>query len=118
MSLNGMWTVEIYGIYGWESTGVLSLEDGRAIGGGNNHYSMGIYTVLKDGVEMDLDIDYFGSPRTMFGEARREITLRFEGEQEGDVIDGTLRRSDKPKMVLTARLTRKTALPTRRRRAA
>ena len=30
------------GLFGWETTGILILDNGRAIDGGNHHYSVGI----------------------------------------------------------------------------
>ena len=50
MSLDGIWTLEFYGAFGWESAGVLILEKGRALGGGNNHYSRGTYALENDTV--------------------------------------------------------------------
>jgi len=43
MTFDGIWAAQIYGVYGWESTGILILENGRVLGGGNNHYSIGTY---------------------------------------------------------------------------
>lgn len=113
MSVNGIWTVEIYGIYDWEANGVLVLENGRALGGGNNHYSVGAYELLDERMAMDLQVKYFGSPRTLFGESQRDIAIHFKGDQRDDVINGTMARPDKPGMVVTAKLTKNADLPAR-----
>ncbi len=39
MSLNGVWSLEIAGIYGWERVSTVFLEDGRYLGGGATHFS-------------------------------------------------------------------------------
>ena len=73
MSLEGLWTSEIYGLFGWENTGVLILTNGQAMGGGNNHYSVGSYSETGGNVEISLQIEYHGTPRTVFGAAENQL---------------------------------------------
>ena len=37
MTIDGVWTGEFYGPYGWENNGVYVLEGGRIIGGNDRH---------------------------------------------------------------------------------
>ena len=78
MALEGIWSVEVYGIYGWESNGVLVLDDGTAMGGGNHHFSVGRYRPTDDGVEIELQVSYHGGPRTLLGAQMESFGLRFD----------------------------------------
>ena len=49
MSLDGVWSSDIGGAYGWEPIGTVFLKDGRLMGGGRNHYSIGTYKEKGDG---------------------------------------------------------------------
>ena len=85
MSVDGIWTTELMGLFGWEATGVLLLESGRAIGGGNLHYSVGSYD--------------------------KNIKIEFKGEIRDGVIEGSAYRADKPNQNITYRLTRRADIP-------
>ncbi len=111
MSIEGIWTGEVYGPFGWDNRGVFILENGRLIGGDNRQYSMGSYRQSGDRVEGTLLIHYYGPPRTVFGEAREEFTSEFEGVRDGDEINATIRRADKPMYDLQFRLTKRLDLP-------
>ena len=105
MSIDGIWTMEFYGAFGWESAGVLILEKSRVLGGGNNHYSRGTYTQSDCTVAITVEVDYFGTPRTMFGERESEFTVEFQGTWKDERITGTVRRPDKTIIPLQFRLT-------------
>jgi hypothetical protein len=111
MLLEGLWSSEIYGLFGWESTGVLMLRDGRAVGGGNNHTSVGEYSVEGNTATIGLNIRYHGSPRTLFGSTEAEFRVHLRGECSDGVITGSVYREDKPKLTLSVRLTRRADLP-------
>ena len=107
MSIDGIWTLEFYGAFGWESAGVLILEKGRALGGGNNHYSRGTYTLANDTVLITVEVDYFGTPRTMFGERETIFTVAFQGTRQEAMITGSISRPDKSILPLPFRLSKK-----------
>ena len=111
MALEGVWTSEIYGLFGWENTGVLMLKDGHAVGGGNNHVSVGTYSIDESEVQMLLEIEYHGPPRTMFGAAEKKLKVALKGKTGDGVVEGVVHRSDKPDLSLSFRLTRRGALP-------
>jgi len=79
MSIEGIWTGEVYGPFGWETRGVFVLENGRILGGDNRQYTMGSYSHSDSNVTAELRIHYYGPPRTVFGEAMEEFTSRIEG---------------------------------------
>lgn len=110
MPIEGLWTTEIFGLWGWEHRGVLMLRDGRAVGGGNNHHSVGSYTLDGDAVSATLAIRYHGTPRTMFGSTEREFTLEIRGQRADSQITGEMYRADRPALKLPFRLTHQASL--------
>lgn len=110
-TIDGIWAAQIYGVYGWESEGVLFLENGRVLGGGNNHYSVGSYTQSEDQLSMVLSVEYHGHVRTRFGESREKISVKFNGKQDGMEITGTLERPDRAAMTIACRLSKCAELP-------
>lgn len=111
MSLDGIWSTGLYGLFGWETTGILVFEKGRAIGGGNNHYSVGRYEESGDSVHISLLYDYYGTPRTIFGAADKNISVSIDGKHKDGAIEGEISRTDKPAQTVAYRLTRLAELP-------
>ena len=111
MPFEGVWTVEIFGPHGWDSHGVLMLQDGRLAGGDNRQCTSGAYTVHGQGIEADLMVDHYDQPRTIFGEKAAKYTARIAGRLNGGVISGIVVRPDRPAFELQIRLTRRMDLP-------
>ncbi len=105
MSLNGVWSLEIAGMYGWERVSTVFLEDGRYLGGGATHFSQGCYTVDKKKIKMKIHMIQHGlQKRTVFGERRSDLYTEISGKREGDTIQGKARlkdaKSDAPKYTI------------------
>jgi len=111
MKTEGIWTAEIYGPFGWENIGILVFENNRIIGGGNRHYSAGSYSVSGDDFKADIEVHYYGPPRTLFGESAEEFTNHISGKLHENTIDGTIKRPGKPHHKLMLRLTRRMDIP-------
>lgn len=111
MSPEGIWTTEIMGIFGWESTGVMVLENGRAIDGGNHHYSVGRYESANGDVRISLSVEYYGTPRTIFGAADKNLSVEINGKLGKDTIEGTVHRLDKPNQKVTIKMSRRADVP-------
>ena len=88
MSLNGIWKVEVPGLHDWESSGTTFLEDGVYRGASENHYMVGTYEVSGNQVKISAAGEQHGQGRTMFGKREGFLELRFEGEINGDEIQG------------------------------
>ncbi len=112
MSVEGIWTSEVYGAFGWENHGVFVLETGRILGGDSRQYSVGHYIVSDEKVIAELKVHYYGPPRTVFGEAREEFAIKIEGTLKDGVIDGTICRPDRPQFDLQFRMTKRLNVPT------
>ena len=111
MSIEGIWTGEIYGAFGWESRGVFVLERGRMMGGDNRAYATGTYSLSADSFTADLQIHHYGPPRTVFGEQAEEFAVQLKGSLKDGVVEGIYRRPDKAQFELMYRLTRRMDLP-------
>jgi hypothetical protein len=111
MSIEGVWTGEVYGPFGWDNRGVFVFENGRIIGGDNRQYSSGTYRVTGDQVHARIVVHYYGPPRAIFGETNERFTTVIDGKLSDQVIEGVIRRPDKPKFDLQVRLTKRMDLP-------
>ena len=111
MSIDGIWTGEILGPYGWENSGVYILEGGRVIGGSSRHYSTGTFKV-EDGIyEAKVAVHYYGPPRAIFGERSEQFSIHVKGKVSDGVIEAEIARSDKPKSVVEYRMIRRMDIP-------
>jgi len=111
MTVEGIWTTEILGLFGWESMGVVILEKGRAIDGGNHHYSVGSYKSSGDEIQISLAVEYHGTPRTMFGASDKNMTVELSGTIRDGIIEGNAFRADKPNQKIACKLTRRADIP-------
>lgn len=111
MALDGIWTGELLGPYGWENGGVYVLEGGRIIGGNHRHYSTGTYSLTGDAYKADVTVHYYGPPRTIFGEQRERFTITVNGTFADDVIQAQVVRSDLPQSTVEYLMTRRMDLP-------
>jgi len=112
MSIEGIWTGEIYSPYGWENTGVYVLEHGLVLGGNNRHYSSGRYTVSGDTYKAQITVHYYGPPRAVFGEKREEFEIEVTGQIRESVIEAQVLRPDKRDFAIQYRMTRRMDIPT------
>ena len=111
MSIDGIWTGEVYGPFGWDNRGIFVLEKGRIVGGDNRQYSVGSYNLSGKKVKAELRVHYYGPPRTVFGEAKEEFMTLIVGTLKGNEISGTISRPDKPQFDLQIRMTKRLELP-------
>jgi hypothetical protein len=112
MSVDGVWTGEVYSPYGWENSGVYVLEHGRILGGNNRHYSMGKYSISGNIYKAEILVHYYGPPRVIFGEKQEQFEIVVTGELREGVIDAEIVRVDgNPHFRVEYRMTRRMGLP-------
>lgn len=113
MSISGIWTIKVAGIYGWENRGILIVneEDKKVIAGGRNHYSVGSYTRSKKKIKIKLKVHFHGKAETMFGAKEKEVSVVIEGTRKGDKITGAVKNPKNSKHSIPVRLTRRADLP-------
>ena len=109
--VEGIWTGEIYGPYGWENNGVYVLENGKILGGNNRHYSMGRYSVSGGTYRAKIVVHYYGPPRVIFGEKQEQLEIEVTGKVSDGVIHAEVVRPDRPGFDVECRMTRRMDLP-------
>ena len=105
MSTNGIWKVEMLGQDGWEAIATAFLEDGTYRAASENHYAAGNYEVSGNRIAISAAGVQHGEARTVFGEKKKELDIKLEGEIEGDEIKGQA-QDDKGTYQISIRLTR------------
>jgi hypothetical protein len=88
MSLNGIWSCELGGAYGWEAVGTLFLKDGHLQGCGRNHYTLGTYKTKGDGAVFHMELNQYGNKRTLFGQKRAQVRVTIKAKRDGDKLIG------------------------------
>lgn len=111
MSVEGIWTTEVYGPFGWDNRGILVFEKGRILGGDNRQYTAGRYHMSGNEFSAELNIHYYGPPRTVHGETREQFQNRISGTMREGIIEGSISRPDRPDYDLQIRLTKRIDLP-------
>ncbi len=111
MNYDGIWSIQIGSDFGWQTLGILVLENGRALGGGDRAYSLGTYEASETKIRMSLHVHFYRSPRTLFGVTDKDIDLHVEGERLQDTLEGQVERPDMPGLSLPVRLTWRASIP-------
>jgi len=112
MTMDGVWTGEVEGAFGWVKSGIFFLQNGQTMGGDDRMYCSGRHSVSGDSFEADWSVQFFGKPLTVFGEAKEKINVRLAGTVDKEVIDAVMQNPIRPKYELRFRLTRRLDLPT------
>ena len=116
ISLEALWTIEFEVVTGWENGGVVVLETNRVFGGDSEYYYLGTFnaSLSNSATKFTAEVravHYRGEARTAFGDSATDFTVKLEGEQVGEVIEGKMYRTDNPQNALRIRMTRRAALP-------
>lgn len=113
MNIDGIWYIEIFGLYGWESIGILVLSGGHVVGGGDNHYTVGNYAVSGKKVSISMSMNYRDKVRTLFGETRKVFEVVFEGTHnvKKSRYQGFIHRPRKAEMSVACRIKKGADLP-------
>ena len=111
--VDGIWYVEIFGLYGWESIGYLVLNEGHVVGAGDHHHAVGSYTESDGEVSVSMTMNYKDVPRTLFGEAKNRFKVVFEGTHTASKkrIQGFMQKRRKSKMKVACRCTKTANIP-------
>jgi len=94
MSLNGIWKIEMLGIYDWEARATAFMEDGRYWAGSANHYVVGGYEFDGNTVIAKMTIVAHGKSRTLFGKTADRHDIHFEAEVSNGTFQGVARDGD------------------------
>jgi hypothetical protein len=94
MGLDGVWKIEMLGVYGWETWATAFLDNGRYWAGSGDHYAIGSYEQAGDSVMLSTGMVVYDANRAMFGKLGPEYQVRFEGRLSDDRIDGHAKDAD------------------------
>ena len=94
MSLDGVWKIEMLGLYGWEAWATAFMVSGQYRAGSADHYATGSYEQLDDSVVITAETVVYDQSRPMFGKRGSEYQVRFEGRLTEDGIDGHATETD------------------------
>ena len=111
MSIEGIWTGEVHGPYGWEESGVYVLQNGQIMGGNNRHFSIGTYTLSGNSYNADISVHYYGPPRAIFGEKAKDFEISVKGEMSDGMIEAQVERRDRPQFAVEFHMTKRMDLP-------
>lgn len=88
MTINGIWSSELGGPYGWEPNSTLYLKDGQLHGGGRNHYSLGSYKITEQTVVMRINVTQYGKKRALFGQKSEQVNIEVKAALDGERMVG------------------------------
>lgn len=110
-SIEGIWTSEILGPYGWENTGTYVLEQGRILGGNHRHHSAGHYSFVDESYRAEIFVRYHGQPRVIFGQKCEQFEIIVIGHLKDGIIEAQIDRRDRPEFSVRCRMERRMSLP-------
>lgn len=113
MQIEGLWTMEIFGLTGWEDMGVLLFEKGRMMGGNNYHYIIGTYNhdISEDSYKIKMKCNFMREPQTWFRVKDNKARAEIKGKIKKNVFVGSLIRKDIKGITIKVRFTKRTDLP-------
>ena len=88
MKVEGIWSVESYGMYGWERVSTAVLENGRYFAASANHYTIGSYKKKKDKFTAKTRVTQYGEVRVIFGAKLETYDALFKGKikNNGEIV--------------------------------
>ena len=105
MTVDGVWKIEVLASYGWEAVSTAFLENGRYLSASQDHYVIGKYTLTGNQVQVVGVSHAHGEALNLFGVTEKELELTFNGEVDGDQVDGQA-EDKKSRYSITFRATR------------
>jgi hypothetical protein len=90
MSLDGIWVLEVAGIYGWERISTAFMEKGRYLSGSVSMFSQGTYVSSGNKVKIKLQVTQHGKKRAIFGEKRKQFSVVMTAKHDGKKIVGKI----------------------------
>ena len=78
MTCDGVWSVEMQGLYGWERIATAFMKNGEYYAASANHYSVGSYRRDGDDLKISTVVKQYGEVRPVFGKKSVTIQLIIE----------------------------------------
>ena len=110
MNMEGLWTFEFFGMGDWQEAGIIAFENGRIVGGNNNHYIKGTYTLSGEECTLTMECKFVGVPHTMYRVKNNKAKVEIKGIPKNNRLDGTMRRLDIQSLDMPARLIKRSEI--------
>ena len=110
MQIDGIWTVEYYGLSGWTKGGVLFFQNSRVMGGNDDLYVIGSYEASDNAYKIMLEVTLLKAPQAVFRFDENKLPVQIEGELEGSSFTGTATRLDTAAFRVPVKLTKRSDL--------
>lgn len=94
MSMDGLWTLEFFGMGDWQEAGLMVIENGRILGGNNNHYMKGKCSLSGEECTISMECRFVGTPISMFRVKDNKAKVEIKGTVKNNILEGTLHRLD------------------------
>ena len=90
MNCDGVWSVEMEGLYGWERIATAFMKNGDYYAASANHYSVGSYERDGDDLKISTVVRQYGDVRPVFGKKSKEkMEVVINGRIKKNKISGT-----------------------------
>jgi hypothetical protein len=109
-SVDGVWKVELLASYGWEAVSTAFLDNGRYLAASQDHYAIGQYQISGKQIRVAAVSYAHGDMLNLFGVSDRQLEFKFEGEINGDQVNGQA-DDEQGRYSVTFRATRLADLP-------
>jgi len=109
MQIEGLWTIEYFGLAGWRDAGIMVFNEGMVTGGNNHHYILGRYEETEGVYNIGVDVSFIEAPDTHFP-VEGSFPARIEGKLEGSIFTGSVSSSNISGFHLPVRLTRRSGV--------
>jgi hypothetical protein len=104
MNIDGLWTLEFFAMGNWQEAGLIVIENGRILGGNNNHYMMGKYSLSGEVCIITMECKFMGTPVSMFRVKDNKAKVEIKGIPKDNIMEGTLHRLDIQGLDMPAKL--------------
>ncbi len=100
-----IWTIESDIGDGRKHTGVVLLSSGKLAGGDGQYLYVGRFRFREGRIAADINVKHYkGEAYSVFDRWEKDFAVRFEGERQGGVIRGEMRRKDMPRLKIAAQM--------------
>ena len=91
--VDGVWKIEMWGPYGWETVATGILAEGRYLDASQRHWSQGTYSVEGDRIAIEATTNVHTGEGHLFGRTDRHFNVHIKGTVSGPTLTGEIKDS-------------------------
>lgn len=88
MAIEGIWRVEMWGPYGWETVSTAFLDQGAYRAGSDRHFALGRYAEADGRLSAEVTVTNYRDNTAFFGKNEPVFRLNLAGEINGPTVTG------------------------------